>query len=43
MKRIVLAALAALAVTAALTGSATAGRGGGITISSIVDVSRDQT
>jgi hypothetical protein len=43
MKRIVLAALAALAVTTALTGSATAGRGGGITISSIVDVSRDQT
>jgi BNR repeat-like domain len=43
MKRIALAALAALAVTAALTGSATAGSGGGITISSIVDVSRDQT
>jgi hypothetical protein len=43
MKRIALAGLAALALTAALTGSATAGRGGGITISSIVDVSRDQT
>jgi hypothetical protein len=43
MKRIALAGLAALALTAALAGSATAGRGGGITISSIVDVSRDQT
>src|SRR2546430_9187293 len=39
MKRIV---LAALAVTAALAGSAAAGRGGGITISPVVDVSRDQ-
>src|SRR5205823_5568192 len=41
MKRITLAALAALAVTAALAGSAAAA-GGRITISPVVDVSRDQ-
>jgi hypothetical protein len=42
MKRIVFAALAALAVTATLAGAATAGRSAGITISAVVDVNRDQ-